>query len=159
MAASLVLHIGEDICHRSEVLHSAGYALEECASEITAAAWFRAGRSPDVVCITEGMRGPAEAPLAIARHFSSAPIVLFRSANYNYLQRVWDLEVPLYRPPELWLEDIGVLLAYTRASIARLALRLESRNLQVETAQLREQSRRPREELNRVLRRGTGEEK
>lgn len=158
MAASLVLHIGEDICHRSEVLRSAGYAVEDCSSEITAAAWFRAGRSPDVVCITEGMRGPAEAPLAIARHFSSAPIVLFRSANYNYLQRVWDLEVPLYRPPELWLEDIGALLACTRASIARSEeLRLELRNLQGETAPSREQSRRLRPELNRVLRRGTGE--
>jgi len=158
MAASLVLLIGEDICHRSEVLRSAGYAVEECASEITAAAWFRGGRSADIVCITEGTRGPAEAPLAIARHFSSAPMVLFRSANHNYLQRVWDLDVPLYRPPELWLEDIAALLASMRTTIACSAeLRVDSRNLQGETARLPEESRRLREELSRVLSRGTGQ--
>ena len=147
MAASLLLHIGEDFFHRTQVLRSAGYKVEEYRSDIAMVTWFQAGQRVDAVCITEGPVLPAEAPLAIAKRFSPVPIVLFRTANHDYLQKGWDLEVPALAPPEEWLVGIGELLAQARANIADAeALCLEARRLGDETAQVRAWSRRLRED-------------
>ena len=147
MAASLVLHIGEDDFHRTDVLRSAGSYVEECDSNVATTAWFKAGHRADLVCITEGPLRPAEAPLAIVKYFSTAPIVLFRTSSHNYLQKFWDLDVPSLVPPEKWLAGIEDLLALTRTNIARSAvLCAQAQRLCEETGRVRAWSRRLREE-------------
>lgn len=141
MAAAHVLHVGSDLLHRTLVLRTAGYAVDECGTLPEMAAWFLEGHRTDVVCISEEPHRPAEGAIVLARTYSIAPVVLFRSADHTYLQKSWDLDFPPLTRPEVWLNDLAQLLAATRANIAKSAeLRASSQQLRMGSEAVRRQS-------------------
>ena len=138
MATAHVLHVGDRSFHRASVLRAVGYAVDECETLHELAAWFREGRTADVVCISEEPHHPAEGAIALARSRSVAPVVLFRATESPYLQRGVDLEFPRLTPPDVWLGDLARLLAMTRANIASSeGLRASSQKLRAEAEQVR----------------------
>jgi hypothetical protein len=110
MRAVRVLHFGDDTSHRIQVLRSKGYVVDSCATLQQMMSRLRTGQDPDVLCITEEPWCTAEGPVAVARAFSRAPLVLFRSNFRSYTQRGWDLEVAPLISPEVWLEELTELL-------------------------------------------------
>jgi hypothetical protein len=130
MHAARVIHFGADQAHRSQVLRSAGYEVEECATLPCLARVLRDGKVTDLICISEAQDQPAEGAVAFARGFDGTPLVLFRAANHAYLQRDWDLEVPTLTPPTEWLGEVAELIARSRTIRARpVGLQGNSRRL------------------------------
>jgi len=67
------------------------YAVDSCANLEQMMSRLRRGQDPVVVCISEEPWCTAEGPVAVARAFSWAPLVLFRANYRSYVQRGWDL--------------------------------------------------------------------
>lgn len=102
---------GTDI--RTRVLRASGYHVIECSTLPEFAGLLRSEPQVDLVCIAEGNYWPAEGALALARGLSAAPIVLFRTSEHHYIQRIWDLEVPAFARPETWLKELAELIERT----------------------------------------------
>ena len=110
MAAKQILHYTAEVSRRSAILRKAGYLVEDCAREADLSRWLQAGRQTDLVCISESMEKPAEGALALARAFSTAPVVLLQVTLHYYAEKMWDLEVPASAHPNEWLAAIAALL-------------------------------------------------
>jgi hypothetical protein len=160
MAGAHVVHVGEDHFHRTTVLRSAGYVVEQCETLPKMLEWFRSGQRTDVVCISEAPDEPAEGAIAAARVISDCPVVLFRASAHRYVQQQWDLEVSPLTDPTVWLGDLAGLLALTRANIeASRQCREQSRQLREEAAQARKRSELLRKQIGRQLKDGSGPER
>jgi len=112
-----VIYFGPDECHRLMVLQSAGYAVEECESLIQLRAMLAKVAGVDAVLMSdrEGV-SPREA-LAAAKTHSSFPVILFRNTNMAYEESGFDLVVDCLTPPDVWLNDVDVLIERTRAEL------------------------------------------
>ncbi|KAA6460912.1 hypothetical protein DYQ86_11565 [Acidobacteria bacterium AB60] len=147
-SAAHVLHVGDGSFHRASVLRFAGYTVDECETLHELAAWFREGRTTDVVCISEEPDRAAEGAIALVRSKSVAPVVLFRSTERPYLQRGVELEFPALTQPDVWLRELSRLIAMTRATLERSAeLRASSAQLRAESEAVRRRTQELREQI------------
>lgn len=105
-----ILHFSCDDIHRTEVLRNAGYTVLECNALPEYARILRDGAALDLICISEATKAE-EGTLALARTYSPAPVVLFRSSYKTYVQANWSLEIQPLTEPRHWLEAVEKLIA------------------------------------------------
>jgi hypothetical protein len=130
--ATSVVHFGEDICFRLQVLESAGYSVAECHSIELLSSALR--QNPEAVLLEEEPQSLIEAAAFLTRSCSAASLVLFRSEVDSFTAGDFDLVVPSLTPPEEWLSEIADLLQRSRA------VRAESQTLHKASLFLRQDS-------------------
>ncbi len=144
--AAHVLHIGMDDCHRVDILRSAGYKVDECASLHHFAMALEVAQQADAVILTESENIPPEQAFHLTRERSTAPVIFFRSTNRAAIEDEFDLVIPPLTAPEKWLKDVNSLLEWSRTLRAQsLSIVEQSRSLRKESATLRRNSERVRE--------------
>src|SRR5215469_5795931 len=99
-----VIHFGPDDCHRLMVLRSAGYVVEICQSLVQLENRLQLGAAPDAVILSDSDRTCPQEAMAVARSFTSNPVILFRDTNMAYEDSGFDLIVPCLTAPEVWLQ-------------------------------------------------------
>jgi hypothetical protein len=112
--AHKVIHFGSDECHRSMVLRSAGYAVEDCTSLLQLRACLAPGAMADALVVSDTQDLRREA-IDLARSRSSLPIVVFCGTNLAYEESGIDLIVHCLTRPEVWLEQVDAVIARSRA--------------------------------------------
>jgi hypothetical protein len=147
--AARVVHIGRDYCHRVPVLESAGYEVEGCnsAKELrNALKQFEL----KAVLVSESEGAVHQDMIREVRECFDTPVVLFRETlryfavpNDDWL---FDLEVPVLQPPDIWLPDLAALIVRCQALQARSrVICSQAQRLCEESADARERSQRERE--------------
>jgi hypothetical protein len=114
-----VIHFGQDDCHRLMVLRSAGYLVKDCLSLNQLRAALETADVPDAVLMGDCDGAIASEVTAIARDHSARVMVLFRNDNLALEGSGFDLIVPCLTPPEVWLEQLDVLIEKRRAALPR----------------------------------------
>jgi hypothetical protein len=145
MATSIV-HFGPDVCFRLLVFESAGYAVRECRSVDEFEALVRSLEQPDAIVMSETDGFSARTAISLVRLRSAAPCVLFQEELPGDEEPEFDLVVPAFTPPRLWLGEVAALIARSQA-IRRHSRRLtaQSAALRREAAEVQEQFRRERD--------------
>lgn len=114
-----VIHFGPDECHRLMVLRSAGYLVKDCLSVNQLRAVLETGDIPDAVLMSDCDGALASEVTAIARDHSARILVLFRNHNLAFEGPGFDLVVPCLTPPEVWLDELDVLIEKRRDAVGR----------------------------------------
>ncbi len=151
--AARVIHFGIDDCHRLMVLRNAGYAVDECVSLVQLRSALKAQASAEAVFVSEGESIPQQAVATLTRTHSSAPLILFQGTNCVADEPAFDLVVPNFTPPDVWLNHIKSLIEQSKAIRDRAQflvaqsemLRRESSEVRIKSRNERERSRRARE--------------
>jgi hypothetical protein len=155
--AARVIHFGTDECYRITVLRSVGYSVDDCSSLVELRAELSTDGGAVAVCITEGISGPPEAAVSLAKTCSSAPLVLFRRSNRDCEAAAFDLVVDTLTPPQEWLTDMQDLIVRSQDLRARSGeLARESAQLRQGSRAVREKSREERERSNMERSRNIG---
>lgn len=119
--AARVLHLGEDDCHRVSILESAGYGVEPCVSLEQLQADLQTGSNHEAIFVTECESVSAADAAAVARSYSQAPLILFRTSNRRPPEEEFDLVVDSLEAPEQWLHEVRMLIEKSRKLPARSA--------------------------------------
>lgn len=144
--AARIIHFGADNCHRLWVLKSAGYFVDDCQSVMQLRTVLQSGMDPDAVAFTEAERFAPQEALEVTRSHSSAPLILFRETQNDFVEWAFDLVVPVLEPPEAWLNSVAALIAKSQAIRARSETVVkQSMALREETAAVHRQSRAERQ--------------
>ena len=110
--ASRLFYLGEDTCHRTVVLRSASYIVEQCSSVMELAEALDE-EAPQAVLVSEG--SVSRDLVSVAVVCVRVPLVLFRDSYRNLNEAAFDLVIPVLQPPEAWLADLGRLIETSRA--------------------------------------------
>jgi hypothetical protein len=105
------------------VLRSAGYKVDGCASLGQLRASLQAAGDTVAVLLSDGEGVAPEEAASLARSCCSAPVVLFNRTNRSFEGVTFDLVVHSLTPPEIWLREVGELIARSRVLGAHLAAR------------------------------------
>ena len=105
--ASRLLYFGEDICHRTAVLRSSGYIVEQCSSVMELVETL-GEQAPHAVLVSEG--SVTRDLLSVTVACFRIPLVLFRHSYRNLNEAAFDLVVPVLHQPDAWLADLGRLI-------------------------------------------------
>jgi hypothetical protein len=122
MMAALVIHFGNDNCHRISVLRGAGYCVEECLSVPRLRFTLTELPKPDAVAFAEcdeiaELEGrEADEAISLIRSSCKAPIILFQSRNRRTEVSAYDLVVPPLTNPRDWLHDVASLIEQSHAA-------------------------------------------
>jgi hypothetical protein len=119
--AARVIHFGPDDCHRLMVLRSAGYKVDGCVSLGQLRASLLAAGEAGAVLVSDGEGVVPEDAASLARSCCSAPVVLFNRTNRSFESVTFDLVVHSLTPPEVWLREVGELIAKNRVLSGHLA--------------------------------------
>ncbi|KAA6460994.1 hypothetical protein DYQ86_12025 [Acidobacteria bacterium AB60] len=114
-----VVHIGQDHCHRAEVLRNAGYRVEECATLPQLAGWERAG-TPEAIFLTESEGLSAQEAVSAARARWAAPLILFQSTMQEANGMGFDLVIPPLTSPRKWLRQVRAVVEWSRGARAQV---------------------------------------
>lgn len=114
-----LVHFGVDTCFRLPVLRRAGFEIAECDSlEMLSRAL---ALHPDAVVMEEDPAAITERVIALTRSQSGVPLILF-AAEPRLTKAAVDLIIPAFTTPDLWLEEIRVLITRTRAMVQTEAI-------------------------------------
>lgn len=108
------LHLGQDYCHRVPILETAGYKVEECASLDQLQAKLEQLSDIEAIFVTELEDPVPEDAVIVARAYSGAPVILFRSSMRALDESRFDLVIPTLSRPSDWLMDVNAVLAKKR---------------------------------------------
>ena len=140
--ASTILHFGRDVCSRVLVLENAGYRVLDCSMSSRR---FQQGLAlpHHAIAVSESLEllQSQVLPLLAMR---SAPAILFESVDGVLDPTRFDLAVPPLTQPDYWLECVDALLKKSNANCHA------SRDIQAQSAQLREASVKLREQARDV---------
>ena len=129
-----VIHYGPDDCHRVMVLRSAGYSTSDCRSLVQLRECLDRGATADALLMSDAEDFQPQEAIALAKAHLSLPVILFRSTTLTYEESGVDLVVHCLTPPEIWLNEVDVLIERSRT------LRAQSQALGRKSAQLRRES-------------------
>lgn len=146
MVTAAILHVGEDICRRIPVLERAGFDVL-CSEQSPAgiAKTCTAGRTFSAIFFQNAFQ-PVPGPLIdAAMKYSTAPLVLFENPSVDSDITRFDLVVPGYTSPQIWLKCLQELISKSitlpDSSMPLredcFALRRHSRELRVKAEQIR----------------------
>ena len=132
MAASTLLHIGDDICRRIPVMEIAGFVVYQSEVKIPAIhiAFEREGDYSAVVFHNDVTAVPEDA-VQETRSLSEAPFVLFQNPTVPNNEVEFDLVIPSLTSPDVWLLKLRELIQ-------------ASRQIRKDTIQLRQDCAAPR---------------
>ena len=112
-----VIHFGPDDCHRLMVLESAGYVVGDCDCLAQLRKLLADGSAAAALLVSEGDRVSLQDVVAEARAHSSIPVILFASSNLSYADAGLDLVVDCLTPPEIWLNNVEIVIEKSRATL------------------------------------------
>jgi hypothetical protein len=134
--AALVVHIGRDECYRVPVLESAGYKVDgcSCVNELRQALKRLELKA---VLVSESEGAVHQDMIHELREHCDAPLVLFGETLNRFAEpgdgELFDMEIPVLRPPGAWLPDLASLIAHCQE------LREQSREIQSQAQRLCEE--------------------
>jgi hypothetical protein len=90
MAAGRVIHFGSDDCNRVQALRQVGYEVRVSESLDRLRLDLEGAEGVDAVMVAEGARRTTERAAAMVRHYSGAPLILFRRTNAPLSVKLFD---------------------------------------------------------------------
>ena len=108
---SRILHFGVDECLRLPVLVQAGYQVDACALSIPKLTLALEHGAAIAAIVFSEDRGGRDEAIALARGYSSVPLVLFENWDAAYDPVQFDLVIPVATPPVEWLDRIAAAIA------------------------------------------------
>ena len=94
MAATTILHIGNDICQRIPVMRSVSFAVFQAEDSIPAIHSASAGGdSFSAVTFHGDFSAPSSSVVRAARRLSAAPLVLFENPSVYYEKIYFDFDI------------------------------------------------------------------
>ncbi|WP_348261204.1 hypothetical protein P8935_15515 [Telmatobacter sp. DSM 110680] len=103
---AIIIHFGEDNCHRSMVLEGFGYTVEKCDSIQDVLLYLRSPRLPDAVVLAE-LREASRVAALLTKSDLPLPVILFAGTDESYTESEFDLVIPALTSPSDWLARIG----------------------------------------------------
>ena len=136
MSAAMLLHVGDDVCHRIPVIERLGLVVLRSECSMTGLEDVLAGgQNFAALAFHNDLRTLNKAIVMRARALSRAPLVFFENPTFECETREFDLVVPVHTPPAVWLNELRSLIEES----SRILLR--SRELVRESAALRSETR------------------
>lgn len=144
--AAHVIHFGEDSCHRLQVLHSAGYSVQNCVTLVQLGSTL-SSHDIEAVFFTEMQFVSAEKAVSLVRSSCSAPLILFRESEANFEEKKFDLVIQALTPPNVWLQCTHDLIAQSKILQSEASSLIEeARVLREVSAEVRRKSREAQEQ-------------
>ena len=117
MAATSILHIGNDICQRIPVVRSASFAMFQAEDSIPVIRnAFAGGDSFSAVTFHGDISAPSSSVVRAARRLSAAPLVFFENPSVYYEKIYFDFDIliPALASPNFWLKKLHDLIEVSR---------------------------------------------
>ena len=117
MAATTILHIGNDICQRIPVMRSVSLAVFQAEDSIPAMLKaFAGGDSFSAITFHADISAPSSSVVWQARRLSAAPLVFFENPWVYYERSYFDFDVviPTLAPPNFWLKKLHDVIEISR---------------------------------------------
>ena len=146
MAASTILHVGEDLCRRIPVMETDGFVVYQSEVEIPAI-HIAFGRKEDysAVVFHNDIAAVPDDAVHEARSMSEAPFVLFQNPTVASNEAEFDLVIPSLTPPDVWLLKLReVIQASRQFREDSVQLREECAAIRTKSQELRATSARTR---------------
>ena len=104
MAASVVLYVGVDICHRIPVMEAAGLFVShsECSADSIREAML-AGAQYSVITFHNDVAPVEPEAIAEARSLTRVPLVLFENPAVATDESEFNVIIGAHTPPQIWL--------------------------------------------------------
>jgi hypothetical protein len=109
------IHFGVDGCYRVLVLQRAGYDVRQSPSLDALIIALQNERHVAAVFISEGDRGSTERAADLARRFSPAGVILFRSSRRAIDEGKFDRVYETLTPPQNWLPATADFIRMNRS--------------------------------------------
>lgn len=107
MAASAVLYVGDDICHRIPVMERAGIVvLHADCSVVGVRSWFAKAGDFSAVAFHNDLFSPQGTVVTTARELSRAPLILFKNPAIDCDDSLFDLVISVPAPPDAWSKSL-----------------------------------------------------
>ena len=111
MAASTILHIGDDLCRRIPVMETAGFLVYQSEVKILAIdTAFEREEDYSAVVFNNDIAAVPEDAVHKARSLSEAPFVLFQNPTVVSNEGEFDLVIPSLTSPDVWLLKLRELI-------------------------------------------------
>ena len=107
MTTSIILHVGNDICHRIPIMRAASFAVVQSEDSVIAILRaFANGDSFSAITFHADISAPSSSVVWAARKLSAAPVVLFDNPSINHDRSCFDVVIPNLTYPSRWLKDL-----------------------------------------------------
>ena len=136
MAFSTVIHFGRDDAQHVKALRHAGYKVRESKSLNRLLIDLQDENELNAVIVSEAEPRRAEQAAVLVRHFSGAPLILFRPSHVAIDESRFDRVYSSPVPAANWLFDIAVLVMQNKE------LRADSERLLKQEQAVRAKTRR-----------------
>lgn len=146
MAASTVLHIGDDFCRRIPVMETAGFVVYQSEVKIPAIhIAFEREEDYSAVVFHNDIAAIPEDAVQETRSLSEAPFVLFQNPTVASNEEEFDLVIPPLTSPDVWLLKLRELIQASRqAREESIQLRQDCAAARSKSQELRSASARKR---------------
>ena len=115
MAASTILHIGDDFCRRIPVMETAGFVVYQSEVQISAIhIAFQREVNYSAVVFHNDIAAVPEDAVQETRSLSEAPFVLFQNPTIASNEEEFDLVIPSLTSPDVWLLKLRELIQASR---------------------------------------------
>jgi hypothetical protein len=115
MAAGTILYVGNDICHRIDVMERSGFDVLHCDCAIGGFRdAFAEARLISAITFGNAFHSPLLEAASTARTLSAAPLVLFEDPAIKCHEHAFDLVIPAHTPPADWLRSLEELIEESR---------------------------------------------
>ena len=115
MAASIILHIGDDFCRRIPVMETAGFVVHQSEVKIPAIhIAFQREEDYSAVIFHNDIAAVPEDAVQETRSLSEAPFVLFQNPTVPSNEEEFDLVIPPLTSPDVWLLKLRELIHASR---------------------------------------------
>jgi hypothetical protein len=105
MAASTILYVGDDICHRIPVMRTACHLVFQSEDSVPAIRKaFAGGEAFSAITFNADISAPSEDVVQAARSLSAARLVLFENPSIYCDTSAFDIVISSFIDPSSWLK-------------------------------------------------------